>query len=227
MRIHRAHPGAPASRLAMAGILLAGTPFASPQPQPASKVLLENEQVVVTRVTIPPGSSSPMHSHARPSLEIFLTDDHIRETLPDGTAREWKSQMNEVAWIAPVRHRVENLRPAATEIIAMEFKSLPPAAATTATSPSAAEFENEWIKVTHGKLGPKQRGPMHTHAQYIGIFLTDANLRGTLADGTAREISGKRGDASWRAPVRHSIENLADAPFEAIDVNLKTPPGKN
>jgi quercetin dioxygenase-like cupin family protein len=122
----------------------------------------------------------------------------------------------------PLRHRVESLRPAATEIVVIEFKSLPPAARKVATSPSAPVYENELIKVTHGKLGPKEKGPVHTHPMYIGVFLTAANLRATLADGTVREITGKRGDASWRAPVTHSIENLADTPFEAIDVNFKT-----
>lgn len=185
------------------------------------KLEFENEHVRVERVTIPVGYAGPMHSHTLPSLEIFLTDDHIGETLADGTKREWKSKAGEVAWAGAVTHRVENLRDAPTDILSIEFKALPPDAAKTQFTQSAPEFENDWIKVTHGKLGAKQKGAVHTHPQYVGVFLTDAKLRAHLTDGSVRELAGKRGDASWRAPVTHSIENLADAPFEAVDVNFK------
>ena len=209
-------------RITLGFTLLAPWLAIGQQPSVVRKLEFENPHVLIERITIPARYVGPMHSHTNPSLEIFLTDDHIRETLADGTSREWKSKAHEVAWAGESTHRVENLRRSATEIISIEFKSLPPAAAKTAPSPSALEFENEWVKVTHGKLGPRQTGPVHTHPQYIGVFLTDAQLRAHISDGTVRELSGKWGDASWRAPVTHRIENLADAPFEAVDVNLKT-----
>ena len=210
----------------LACFLLAAVPLAGQQATVARKLEFENEQVRIERVIIPAHYAGPMHTHERPGVEIFLTDDHIRETLPGGTGREWKAKANGAAWVGAVTHRVENLRNAATEIISIEFKSLPPAAAKTAAEESAAEFENEWVKITHGKLGPKQWGPVHSHPDYVGVFLTDAKLRAHIADGTIREINGKRGDATWRAPVTHSIENLADTPFEAIDVNLKPRPSR-
>lgn len=212
------------SVIAISLVMLAGFPLAGQQAQVAIKLEFENEHVRVERVTIPPGYKSPaMHTHERPSLEIFLTDDHIAEILPDGTRREWRAKANEVAWISATTHRVENLRTAPTEIIAIEFKSLPPAAAKAGDSHAAETFENEWIKVTHGRIAPGARGAQHTHPNYIGVFLTDTKLRVHLPDGSTREMNGKRGDVSWRAPVTHSVENLAATPFEAVDVNLKFP----
>ncbi len=205
----------------VAGTLLAGGLPAWPQAAVTSKLELENEQVRIERLSIPPGNVSAMHSHALPGLEVFLTDDHIRETLADGTTREWRAKANEVLWTGAGTHRVENLRNAATEIIVITFKALPPAAARTAAAASSEEFENAWVKVTRGRLPAKAKGPVHTHPQYIGVILSDARVRAHMTDGTTRDLTGKRGEVSWRAPVTHSIENLADAPFEAIDVNIK------
>lgn len=201
--------------------LLAGAAPAGQRPEVSRKVEIDNEQVLVTRIIIPPGYSSDMHSHALPSLEIFLTDDHIRETLPGGGQHEWRAKAGEVAWIAPATHRVENLRNRPTEIIAIEFKSLPAAALGVPTSEAVRELENDWVKVTHGRIEGRAKGSVHSHPNYIGVLLTDARLRAYLPDGSTRDLTGKRGDVSWREALTHSLENLADVPFEAVDVNLK------
>ena len=198
---------------------LAGQP-----PQISGTLLFENEHVRVRRVTIPAGNKSEMHAHANPSLEIFLTEDHVRETLSDGTVHVWRSKPNQVAWTGANTHRVENLMKTPVELISIEFKSLPAAAAKAPGSASASEFENEWIKVTRAKLAPREKGAMHSHPMYIGVFLSDyAKLRMYSADGSSRDVEGKRGDTSWRAPVTHRVENLLDVPFEALDINLKSP----
>ncbi len=211
-----------AAKTAFAAALLLGAPPGA-QAQIASKLLFENEHVRVEHVTIPPGHKSELHNHARPGLEIFLTDDHVLEVLADGTRHEWKSKAGEVAWTGAPTHRVENLSTSPVVLIAIEFKSLPPAAAKLPGGPSAPELENEYVKVTRGKIAPGQRGAVHTHSHnYVGVFLSDVvKIRAHMPDGSIRDMEGKRGDASWRQPVTHSIENLANTPFEAIDVHLK------
>lgn len=190
--------------------------------QISSTLLFENEHVRVDRVTIPPGNKSPMHAHANPSLEIFLTEDHVREILSDGTVHVWRSKPNEVAWTGANTHRVENLMKTPVELISIEFKALPLAAAKTPSMPSGSEFENDWIKVTRAKLAPREKGAVHSHPMYIGVFLSDVvKLRMHSADGSVRDAEGKRGDTSWRAPVTHRVENLLDVPFEALDINFK------
>jgi quercetin dioxygenase-like cupin family protein len=191
------------------------------------KVEFENDRIVVMRIINPVGFLGEMHSHDAAGLELFLTDDHIREIFPDGSSKEWRAQAGELACIEPVTHRVQNLRSEPTEIISIEFKGEP-----MKTCPkmdpevvrAGVEFENDRVRITRGKIGPRQTGQMHTHPEYVGIFLTDAKLRATLSDGTVRELEGKRGFVRGAAPVTHQIENRADAPFEAIDINLKPAP---
>lgn len=207
--------------LVLAAGLLAGAVPAGQRPAISRKIEIDNGQVLVTRIIIPPGYASDMHTHALPSLEIFLTDDHIRETMPDGSQQEWRAKAGETAWIAPSSHRVESLRDRPTEIIAIEFKALPAAALAAPSGEAVRELENDWVKVTRGRLEPRTKGSMHSHPNYIGVLLTDARLRAYLPDGSTRDLTGKRGDVSWREALTHSLENLADVPFEAVDVNLK------
>lgn len=194
------------------------------------KVEFENDQVVVTRIVSPAGFVGQMHSHDAAGLEIFITDDHIRETLPDGSAREWRAKAGELACMEPVTHRVENLRSEPSELLSIEFKGERMKACPKQDAEAVragVEFENDRVRITRGKIGPRQTGQMHSHPEYIGIFLTDAKLRAHLSDGTVRELEGKRGMVRGAAPVTHRIENLADTPFEAIDINLKPAPGKS
>ncbi|GEM_PF-238925 len=219
---------AAAARSGMAAVLLIPllAPGAAAQGPPsglARRLIFENEYVRVERITIPAGHKSGMHTHARPAVEVFLTDDHVRETFPDGASQEHRSKAGVVAWNPAATHQVENLSAHPVELLAVEIKGRPanPSEATPAPGPGM-ELENPWVRVTRGRIAPRQKGPMHSHPRYVGILLTETKLRATLADGATREITGQRGDASWREPVTHQIENLLDTPFEAIDVNLKT-----
>lgn len=209
-------------------VCLLAAAAASQQPAVTSKVEFESDRIVITRVIIPPGFQSEMHTHHAASLELFLTDDHVKETLPDGSVKDWRARAGELACIEPVTHRIQNLRSAPTEILSVEFKgghmkTCPKVDAQAVRS--GVEFENDLVRITRGKIGPRQTGQMHSHPEYIGIFLTDAKLRAHLSDGTVRELEGKRGFVRGAAPVTHRIENLADTPFEAIDINLKPAPG--
>lgn len=203
-------------------LLSVPAPLGSQKAEVSRKLEFENELVRVERIVIPARDSSPMHDHRFPSVEVFLTDDHIRETLANGTQQEWRAKAGQVAWTGTAPHRVENLRNAATEIIVVQLKSLPAAALKLASQEAAGEFENDWVRVTRTRLGARAVGPEHTHPPYVGVFLTDASLRVHLPDGKSRDASGKRGDVAWRGPATHKVENLSDKPFEAVDVNLKS-----
>lgn len=214
--------------LASAVCLLAGT-GAGQQPGIVRKVEFEDEHIVVTRIINPVGFVGQMHTHEAAGLEIFVTDDHIREILPDGSSREWRAKAGEMECIEPVTHRVENLRSEPSELLSIEFKGEPMKACPKQDPEkvrSGVEFENERVRITRGKIGPRQTGQMHSHPAYIGIFLTDARLRVYLSDGTVGALEGKRGYLRSAPPVTHKIENLADMPFEAIDINFKPAPSR-
>lgn len=208
-------------------VCLLAAPAATQQTAITRKLEFENDSLLITRVIIPPHFQGEMHSHDAASLEVFITDDHIRETEPDGSTNDRRAKAGELACIEPVTHRIQNLRSEPTEIISIEFKG-----ALRRTCPQSnpqaglagVEFEDDRVRITRGKIGPRQTGQMHSHPEYIGIFLTDAKLRVHLSDGTVRELEGKRGFLRSAAPVTHKIENLADATFEAMDINLKPAP---
>jgi quercetin dioxygenase-like cupin family protein len=213
--------------LALPFLLLACETAAGQQPGITRNVEFENDRIVVTRIVNPVGFLGEIHTHDAASLELFITDDHIREIYPDGSSKEWRAKAGELACFDPVTHRIQNLRSEPTEILSIEFKgghmkTCPKVDAQAVRS--GVEFENEVVRITRGKIGPRETGQMHTHPEYIGIFLTDAKLRAYLSDGTVRELEGKRGFLRSAAPVTHRIENLADTLFEAIDINLKPAP---
>jgi len=207
-------------------VLIPITSSPGPQSDIVSKTEFENDQVLIERTIIPPGFRGEMHTHDAASLEIFITDDHIQETLPDGSAKDLRAKAGELACIEPRTHSIRNMRASPTEIISIEFKRAPMKSCPKVDPQAVAagvEFENDVVRITRGKLAPKQTGSMHTHPEYIGIFLTDAKLRLRTADGAVRELEGKRGFLRSSGPVTHSVENLADTPFEALDINLKSP----
>ena len=55
----------------------------------------------------------------------------------------------------------------------------------------------------------------------VTVFLTDANVRVTGADGKVSMTQRKAGEAIWSAPAKHREENLNDTPFEVIAVEVK------
>lgn len=207
-------------------VLLPVSSLPGTQSNIVSKTEFENDQILIERTIIPPGFRGEMHTHKAASLEIFITDDHIQETLADGSVKDWRAKAGELACIEPATHAVQNMRTSPTEIISIEFKGTPMTTCPKVDPESVragVEFENDIVRITRGKLGPKKTGPVHTHPEYVGIFLTDAKLRLHAGDGAVRELEGKRGFLRSSGPVTHRVENLADAPFEALDINLKSP----
>ena len=88
---------------------------------PTEKVEIDNDQVRVIRITQPPHTISPMHSHPA-SVVIALGDAHLRFTYPDGHSEEVSARAGQARWIEPVTHKVENLADTPSEVIHIEVK---------------------------------------------------------------------------------------------------------
>lgn len=91
------------------------------------KVELENDQVRVLRITYGPHEKSVMHEHPA-SVAVFLTDGHVRFTLPDGTSVAADVKAGEVQYNAGGKHLPENVGDKAFELILVELKGKPAAA---------------------------------------------------------------------------------------------------
>ena len=87
------------------------------------------------------------------------------------------------------------------------------------------EFENERVRILRVRLGPRQNDSLHEHPASIAVTLTDQHVRVTGSDGVSRELRRKAGEVRYLEPSIHRIENLSDAPYETVLVELKGPTG--
>jgi hypothetical protein len=92
------------------------------------KVQFENAQVRVLHWTTGPHEKTPMHEHPA-YVSIFLTDNDVRYTLPDGTTKESHHKAGETSWGDGEKHSSESLSDKTTEVIQVELKAKPHAAA--------------------------------------------------------------------------------------------------
>ena len=86
------------------------------------------------------------------------------------------------------------------------------------------EFENDQVRVLRIKYGPKEKSVMHEHPGAVAVFLTDGNVKFTLADGKTRDSPVKAGTSQWTPAGKHLPENMGDKPFELVLVELKGKP---
>jgi hypothetical protein len=81
----------------------------------------ENERVRVTRAKVGPSEVERMYEHSLPAVVVYLTDQDIQQTLPDGTTR--KVHINAgVRWVRPAIHQIENLSDKPFELIRIDIK---------------------------------------------------------------------------------------------------------
>lgn len=84
-------------------------------------------------------------------------------------------------------------------------------------------LENDQVRVLEYRLKPGEKEPMHTHAQGVLYIFGDAKLRSTNPDGRTEEIAGGAGEAHWRTPVTHAMENIGYTDAHALVVEVKNP----
>lgn len=90
-------------------------------------VEFENARVRVLRIHYGPHEKSVMHEHPA-GVAVFLTDHHVKFTLPDGKTEESQDKSGETRWLAAGKHLAENLGDKPLELILVELKSRPRAA---------------------------------------------------------------------------------------------------
>lgn len=82
---------------------------------------LSNEKVRAVRIKYGPHEKSVMHSHDKGVL-IFLTDQRVRFTYPDGSSEETMAKAGECRWSPAGSHLPENLEDKPLELIYVEVK---------------------------------------------------------------------------------------------------------
>jgi quercetin dioxygenase-like cupin family protein len=92
-----------------------------------------------------------------------------------------------------------------------------------AVDPSVAKvvFENEQVRVLRVHYAAHQKFGLHSHPAKVALCLTEFHTRRSGADGTTSEATCPAGTVAWREPEKHAVENLADAPADTVEVELK------
>jgi hypothetical protein len=97
---------------------------AMPQAGPVNALVeFENESIVVVRIRMAPGERTPMHDITSARLVVWLTDAHLRDMHPDGSANETHRRAGEVDWVGVQRHAGENLSHEPLEFLAIVPKA--------------------------------------------------------------------------------------------------------
>jgi len=105
--------------------LFAGTLFAQDPTEVDPdhyKVVFENEQVRVLRITYAPGEKSVMHYHPD-AVAVFTTDNKVNFTLPDGKVLETTAVKGQTIWTPAGNHLPQNVGDKSLEVILVEMKN--------------------------------------------------------------------------------------------------------
>jgi quercetin dioxygenase-like cupin family protein len=86
------------------------------------------------------------------------------------------------------------------------------------------EYEDSDVRVLRVLYGPGGKSAMHHHPDSVAVYLTGGHIRITLPDGRVGEPRVPPGKTMRHPAGSHTIENLADEPFEMVLVELKKSP---
>lgn len=159
------------------------------------KVVFENDQVRVVRITYGPGEKSVMHYHPA-NVAVFLTDNQVTFTLPDGKTVDLAGKKGEVVWDAGGKHLPQNTGDKAMEVLLVEPKGKHDAA----TLRTAIDAQNAKFAAAYN----------HGDAAGVAALYTE----------NARTMPPNSKMARGREAIRKSIEK--DIQMGAKDLSLTT-----
>jgi beta-alanine degradation protein BauB len=87
-----------------------------------AKVVLDNADVRVIELNMPPGASTGMHEHKTDRLVVFLTGGTAKQTDAQGQTKELTRKAGDVAWSGPVTHDTTNQSKTAVRTLVIELK---------------------------------------------------------------------------------------------------------
>jgi hypothetical protein len=94
----------------------------------------------------------------------------------------------------------------------------PEAAATSGPSGMKVELDNDAVLVLRIRMAPREKTPAHDLSGRLVVWMTNAKLRDTFADGRSEDIERVPGMIDWVPAQRHAGENLSDQPVEFLAI---------
>jgi quercetin dioxygenase-like cupin family protein len=194
--------------------------------EPHHHLVLKNDYVYVTHVTLAPGESTLYHAHAHDRAAIELSAATItRQKLGEAEEAPDTSRPGDVSAVnvgaSPLTHRVKNVGSVQFDVIDVEFLQRPTQASSSSTATTVAE--NASARVYRWTLGPGATSPMHSHERpYLIISATPMNLKMAAPDGHSFTHEVAAGDLHWiDTKVTHSLSNLGSTEGRIVEVELK------
>ena len=83
-------------------------------------------------------------------------------------------------------------------------------------------LENNQVRVLEYRLKAGEKEPMHSHPAGVVYVLSGATLKFSYPGGRTEEKAAATGEAIWRDPVTHAVENIGKTEAHAIAIDLKT-----
>ena len=200
--------------------------------QTPPKISVEREDLRVLEVIAPPHVKGKMHEHKIDRVMIYRVAGAEKFTYSDGRPEKTlKFAEKQVLW-SPKEgmHAGEVLSANPLDIIEIELlkprtgKKITTALDPLKTDPKhyKVEFENDQVRVVRVKFGPNESTPMHEHQlDRTTVYLTDAEVRVTDAEGKVTLTPRKAGDVVPGGAAKHREENTTGKPVEALMVELK------
>lgn len=195
------------------------------------KTPIDNDDVRVLDVVVQPHEKTKMHEHKANRVMLYRVAGAQNFEYADGRHSVLKFKENEVKW-SPVEgmHIAEVASGNSVNIVEIELKK--PGAGkkiTTALDPLKVDpkhyklaLENDQVRVFRVKFGPHEAAPLHEHQlTRIIVYLTDAKVQVTYADGKVELIPRKAGDIVQGGPSMHKELNTTDQPVELLVTELK------
>lgn len=190
------------------------------------KVVAENANVRILKVSLAPGDKTPMHSHPD-AIVVALAAGTTRFTMPDGKSQD-VDLANESAIYTPAGpHSSTNIGKTAGNAVVIEFKTAAPGKAALpamregmtmkvlAEGPRAMAYRS-----TAGPTFQEPAGSTHDYDQVV-IALGPVQMSLSL-DGKPAKTNWTRGEAVFiPRGTPHESKNNAGKPVDFIIVAIK------
>jgi quercetin dioxygenase-like cupin family protein len=209
--------------------------------EPNHKLALENEQVRVFKVELPPGKSTALLRHQHDFLLVALSEGRVEITPERGKGQNLRMAPGELQLgNAGLVNRVANtgtapLHYALIEVLAgieardaicgtgrgaceADFGDITGPRATTATL-----FETPTVRVRQTEMEPQAALELHQHKySHLVIATSDFDLSNEVEEKEPAEIHPKAGDVAWvPAGLRHALKNTGRGTARFLTVEFK------
>jgi quercetin dioxygenase-like cupin family protein len=197
--------------------------------EPHHHAKFENEFVRVWDVTVPAGDVTLWHVHANDNVVVTLGEARLRIETSGGAPAESQWKFGDVRFgKATYVHRAMNVGTTPFHNMTIEILK------STAFFPDLSKlpkqagrepvFENDRVRAYRLSLAPGESTAVHRHPlPGLAIMLTPGEIEVTTEGKTTPDrLKVATADARWRAgAVTHSIKNVGQTRFEAVDIELK------